>query len=181
MTSRSHAVSRLFNPLSSRQNRLGRLLVGSLCLAGALATLSPAAQAQRFTPAGNGRQVTDTETGLTWLRCAVGQRWTGSACTGTATAFDWPSALAYAQAYAAQTGVAWRLPNVKEQLSLVETGTHFPALDPVVFDQQGYDRVWTSTPSANNPQVAWTVEFFEGTANLYELYAQAPIHLVRGR
>lgn len=158
-----------------------RRLAG-LCLAGLLTcTLSTAAQAQRFTPNANGRQVTDSQTGLIWLRCAVGQRWTGSACTGTATVFDWPAALAYAQAYAAQTGVAWRLPNVKEQLSLVETYTRYPAIDPVVFDQQGYATVWTSTPSANTPQVAWTVGWFDGHANLSELYAQLPIHLVRGR
>lgn len=40
----------------------------------------------RFTDNGNGT-VTDTKTGIMWKRCAEGQIWTGSTCSGTAAGY----------------------------------------------------------------------------------------------
>ncbi len=40
----------------------------------------------------NGGQVKDTQTGLVWQRCVLGQAWDGAACTGNLTPQDWPSA-----------------------------------------------------------------------------------------
>lgn len=33
--------------------------------------------------------VTDPTTGLTWMRCSMGQTWDGTTCTGTASTYTW--------------------------------------------------------------------------------------------
>ena len=38
----------------------------------------------------NGAEVKDTQTGLVWQRCMLGQTWEGSACSGNVTPQDWP-------------------------------------------------------------------------------------------
>ena len=35
----------------------------------------------------------DTETGLIWMRCVLGQEWTGTNCQGKATKFNWWNAI----------------------------------------------------------------------------------------
>ena len=42
----------------------------------------------RFTFGDNGL-VTDKETGITWTRCALGQKWDGTTCSGKANTYDW--------------------------------------------------------------------------------------------
>jgi hypothetical protein len=73
----------------------------------------------------NDTEVLDKKTGLIWQRCALGMSWNGSTCSGTATSHTWEDALAQAATAATNTGVAWRVPNAKELLSLYE-----PACDP---------------------------------------------------
>ncbi|MDP2902572.1 MAG: hypothetical protein Q8N96_05635 [Methylovulum sp.] len=44
---------------------------------------TPTTPTSDFTDNNDGT-VTHKTTGLTWMRCAMGQTWTGAACTGTA-------------------------------------------------------------------------------------------------
>ncbi len=82
--------------------------------------------AQRFTDNGDG-SVTDTVTGLVWLKDA-----------GCLPAANWATAIADANTLAAgQCGLAdgskagdWRLPNLKELESLVDVAAAHPALTP---------------------------------------------------
>jgi hypothetical protein len=107
--------------------------------------------------------VTDTLTGLIWLQQAD--------CFGLLT---WEVALTAANELAdgacglADGSVAgdWRLPNVREQQSLIDYGSVMPALpDPHPFDfPDGWPPpYWTSTTVADDNDLrAWTVGLYNG-------------------
>jgi hypothetical protein len=70
---------------------------------------------ERFTDNGDGT-LTDTQSGMMWMRCALGQRWTGSRCSGKPQALTWKSAQDAASALNAAGGYAnhadWRMPHI---------------------------------------------------------------------
>lgn len=53
----------------------------------------------------------------------------------------------------------WRMPNVKELSSLVNSGKDYPALDDAWFPNTKASRYWCSDASAGHPDMAWTVSF----------------------
>lgn len=59
----------------------------------------------------------DPATGLIWMRCSIGQTWTGSTCSGTPIKLNWQDANDYFQIFN-QNGFAgktnWRLPRIEE-------------------------------------------------------------------
>ncbi len=105
--------------------------------------------------------VTDTRTSLMWKRCSEGQNWTGATCSGTATELTWPEAVNAASAsdYAGYSD--WRLPNVKELGSLVETCRTMPAINVTMFPNTPMTpnpSYWTSSPTPGIPS-AWFMGF----------------------
>jgi hypothetical protein len=132
------------------------------CLAGMTRTKPDA----RYVDHGDGT-VTDVVTGLMWMRCAEGQAWSGTACTGTGTSYTW--AEAHQQAAAASAAVVagyadWRLPNIKELVSLVEWACSSPAMNTTVFPGAPNEEFWSSTPFyADFPDSGRTVRFWTGT------------------
>ena len=128
-----------------------------------------------------------SKTGLMWDSCSYGQ--TGTACTGTASNYNWQQA--FAAVASANTNnykgfSDWRLPNVKELMSMVEKCRKNPAVNDEVFPltstaSGGY---WSSTVVSNIATQARYVEFFNGeifnnTTRLLRTQAK-PIRLVRG-
>ena len=125
-----------------------------LVLASFLSLLSSAAQAACFadTPltrpderyqaveGSNGGQVKDTQTGLVWQRCVVGQAWDGAACTGNSTPQDWPTATK-----AAAAAKPWRLPTQAELEGLIEKSCNKPALNNNWFGSGPMGWFWTAT------------------------------------
>ncbi|MDD3761278.1 MAG: DUF1566 domain-containing protein [Acidithiobacillus sp.] len=79
-------------------------------------------QAGRYLDNGDGT-VTDTETGLQWMRCSLGQAWDGTSCVGEAEGYTWQEALDAAEELNRKGGYAghrdWRLPSIEELHSLV--------------------------------------------------------------
>lgn len=101
----------------------------------------------RFRPSADADEVLDTQTGLVWRRCAIGQTWNGLSCAGVPQRLDWFTALARGQLEAGQTGKAWRLPNVKELGSILDHARSGTALiDAQAFPATQPDFFWTSTP-----------------------------------
>ena len=132
------------------------------CLAAASASF---AQAPRYTVttvvySGDvaSNAVLDTRTGLTWRRCAEGQVWNGTTCTGSALTFTHEAALTRA---AAQTP-AWRLPNVKELSSIADKALQNPAIDSTAFPAAPSNYFWSASPYVGNPSGAWVVSFGDG-------------------
>jgi hypothetical protein len=131
-----------------------------------LVSLVGAAQASPFFVSADGAEVTDSKTGLIWRRCAQGMTLAPVAgvlsCTGTVTTFTHEAALAHARAQAASTGVAWRLPNVKELSSIVDRSRSSPSIDPVAFPATPASTFLSSSPSVESPNLVWAVEFSHG-------------------
>ncbi|NDY92843.1 Lcl C-terminal domain-containing protein [Ideonella livida] len=138
----------------------------------------------RVPPAGDryqaqGDAVLDRHTGLLWQRCALGQAWTGTVCTGTATTLGWRDALAQALGTAGSTGLPWRLPNAKELASLIDPREETPATDPGAFPNPGTRHFWTSTAAVGQPDRAWGVDFDYGHVASYAMTQLHGVRLVR--
>ena len=116
--------------------------------------------AGRFTNNGNGT-VTDNLIGLIWLKNAN--------CWGLLT---WSQALTYANGLLnGQCGLTdgsspsdWRLPNIKEMLSLVDYDYDQPAMwGWQFFDNVQSNIYWSSSTNANYTDYAWGVDLAHGT------------------
>ncbi|MBD3768229.1 MAG: DUF1566 domain-containing protein, partial [Gammaproteobacteria bacterium] len=83
----------------------------------------------RYELLSGGAEVKDKKTGLIWQRCPLGMSWNGTTCAGTATPYNWENALAQAATEATNTSKPWRLPNLKELKSLVETACYGQAIN----------------------------------------------------
>lgn len=148
-----------------------------LCLLGLMPV---AASAQPFAISIDGTEVTDQKTGLVWRRCSEGMSWNGSTCAGTASAFTHEAALQYAATQASSTGVAWRLPNVKELASIVDRSRNNPAIDPTAFPAAPVSSFWSASPAAGISVYAWYVNFYSGNVYGYwRIYGGYSVRLVR--
>ena len=100
-------------------------------LAFLLLLVAPLAQAT-FTINNDGT-VTDPTTGLTWMRCAMGQTWNGTTCTGTASTYtyDQANALTGTVTFAGQSD--WRLPNIRELQTIMNLSAYGPSIDSTAF------------------------------------------------
>ncbi len=113
----------------------------------------------------NNGSVNHTPTGLTWQRCAVGQSWTGSTCSGSATTFTWDAAKLLTSSFAGKTD--WRLPTEDELVSLVNYSQSYPAMNATIFPNASSWAFWSGSPSRVSPTYAWTVNFGYGEVNPY--------------
>ena len=101
----------------------------------------------RYTVSVDGQEVTDNRTKLIWRRCAEGMSWNGSTCAGSVINFaEQVTALQHAAAQADSTGLAWRLPNIKELSSIIDRSRADPAIDSAVFPVTRASAFWSATP-----------------------------------
>ena len=129
-----------------------------------LVRAGPPPTTPRFTVAADGQEVTDELTGLVWRRCAEGLAFDGLTCSGAAmTLFTHRAALQHAAGEAAGSGLAWRVPNIKELSSLVDRRFFNPPVDPAVFPNTLMTVVWSATPYLGNTRyLAWGINFAAG-------------------
>lgn len=102
----------------------------------------------------NGAQFTDTQTKLTWQRCAVGQKFEeGAGCVGTPQEIPW--------ARAKKMDGAWRLPTKDEMATLVSSAC-LKSVNTEVLPGINLQHpiFWTSTETA--PGLTWTVNLNSG-------------------
>ena len=132
----------------------------------------------RYVNNGDGT-VTDNETGLMWSRCSQGQ--SGEYCaTGTVSYTTWTSALTAANASTLAGHDDWRLPNIMELQSLVETGCYNPSINTTMFPVTASTYYWSSTTYAPNASNAWGVYFNVGSLLAYSKSNGYAVRLVRG-
>jgi hypothetical protein len=124
----------------------------------------------RFVDNGDGT-VTDNLTGLIWLKDGICTDTIGGV---TGPKMIWQDALTFCNNLAnGQCGLTddseagnWRLPNIKELLSLIDYGRSNPAMpagsDLFIFISSTY---WSSTTYANSADGAWYVDFYDGLGN----------------
>jgi len=153
-----------------------RCLARTLLLLGMTLPLAHAATIDN----GNGT-VTDPATGLTWMRCSMGQTWTGNTCSDTAQLYNWSNARAITLTFAGQSD--WRVPSVRELQTLVDRSQASPSLDRVAFPATPLADFWSATSLvSSSSSYAWTVNFEVGSALAsarFKNVGQA-VRLVRG-
>ena len=137
------------------------------------------AQAQFF---GSGHTVKDVTTGVTWLRCSVGQAWDPSVetCTGEIVKLNHEEiAIALTQAKE-QLGGDWRLPSQEELMSLICDNCPPPKINSKYFPNLSSEAYWTGDKNWMNPRTYWTVNFMTGhTYNRFFPYQRLPVLFVK--
>jgi hypothetical protein len=130
--------------------------------------------------------VADTSTRLMWQGCSAGQQ--GSDCTPVADMMDWQSSLAFCEGLTWGGFDDWRLPNVRELHSLVDTTRERPAIDDHAFPNTPYygpithnnaGQYWSSTARSYN-SFALYVAFGTGFSHFYEQPEDRHVRCVRG-
>ncbi len=134
---------------------------------------------QPFAISADGSEVTDQKTGLIWRRCAEGLSWNGATCAGTPTTFTHEAALQYAAAQAVTTGLPWRLPNIKELVSITDRSSTNPAIDATAFPGTPASPFWSATPYVGVPTYAWYLSAYDGTVLGYYRVDSHYVRLVR--
>jgi hypothetical protein len=110
--------------------------------------------------------VNDTQTRLTWERAP------------DLIPRVWSQAAPYCSALDLN-GKGWRLPSVKELMTLVDESRWGPAIDPVAFPGTPSDYFWTSSTLASFPMFVWTVFFGKGTAAVFDMSIPRVVRCVR--
>ena len=121
----------------------------------------------RFKDAGLGI-VTDTQSGLTWMRCPLGMHWKDNNCIDVPDREVWSDARIVLTTLNEDGGYAnfrdWRLPTLEELSTLVESKCYEPAINSEIFPSTPHIGFWTSTEDAHYRQGAWLVYFLNGVS-----------------
>ncbi|WP_167882283.1 DUF1566 domain-containing protein [Leptospira langatensis] len=121
--------------------------------------------------------------GLYWKTCSEGQA--DPTCSGTPTLGDWTwasnvcSNLNVAPGYAGFT--TWRLPTMKELLTLVYLGSSTPLVESTYFPNSGASGYWTSTQNADSSVQAYAIDFNLGSSMSYNKASSFAVRCVSGR
>lgn len=116
----------------------------------------------------DGDTVSDLASGLEWQRADSG------------TARSWADALSYCGALSLAGHADWRLPEVKELVSIVDFTRWSPALDRTLFGVTvGNGLYWSSTTAAGVSSDAWALSTNHGTTGQVRKTNAAYVRCVR--
>lgn len=108
------------------------------CVKGPIAPSAPA-----FADQGDGT-IRETVTNLIWQKCLLGQT-NDASCTGAASTMNWATAVDACNNLSLG-GLAWRLPNRNEIISLLDfTKNAAPAIDTTYFPNNPTGNSWTGS------------------------------------
>jgi len=171
-----------------------KYLVLALCMSGALMTHPAVADIKGFSVEEDGEGVI-TKGKLMWMRCALGQTWTGSTCKGEAKTYTWNQAMALRHSYAGHSD--WRLPTREELLSIrycskgvmklddgrsaCNTGYQQPTINLKDFPNTPSAWFWSASPYAAGTDNAWVVFFNFGSDGWGYKGSYYSVRLVRGQ
>jgi Protein of unknown function (DUF1566) len=160
---------------------MNRILI-SLALTCALGLYCGNANAGSFV-AGTGTlagTVADNTTNLMWQQCSDGLS-DANCATGTAALVTWDNAISYCEGLSLGGFSDWRLPNIKELLSIVDmTLATAPAIN-ATFPNTISSSYWSSTSYAPNTTSAWIVLFNYGGAGSSNKAVAIYVRCVRGQ
>ena len=104
-----------------------------------------------YTDNGDGT-ITDNATGLEWVASPT--------AAGVGGTYTWAGAITACEGLTYAGHSDWRLPNIKELISIVDYGRSNPCIDPL-FTCESYP-YWSSTTYASDAIYAWSVYFYSG-------------------
>lgn len=121
-----------------------------LSMTALLLSLSPSVASASFINNGDGT-VTDTSTGLMWQQT-------------TSSWGNWATALAYCEDLTTGGYTDWRLPNIKELLTIFDLSRHDPAIDDTVFSLTNTLQYspYSSTTVPDSPSLVYYVSHITG-------------------
>jgi hypothetical protein len=120
---------------------------------------------------------TDTRTGLTWMRCALGQEWDGKQCASVAKGFTWGQAMALKHIFAGHTD--WRMPNINELNGILDSTRTNPSIDISIFPGTPSAYFWSSLIESSS-NLAWGTNFKDGNTIYGSTGFNNHVRLVRG-
>ena len=126
-----------------------------------------------FVDNGNGT-VTDTASGLIWQQDGPRD------VHGIYVKMTWKEALAYCEALDLGSETDWRLPTIKELVSLVDPSRYNPAIDTTCFPNTEFSEYFSSTTHAPLTSGAKCVHFGFGTNQWDHKYYYKYVRAVRG-
>ena len=121
----------------------------------------------RYIDNGDGT-VTDTVTRLMWQQETA------------PVTMTWEQALAYGETSTLGGYSDWRLPSVKELLSLVDRTQLDPSISTTFIPDTAASYYWSSTSGFSDPNGAWNVSFKWGFGGIYQKSNIYYVRLVRG-
>jgi len=135
----------------------------------------------RFIISRDSDAVLDVVTRKAWQRCPLGysisdpgtpKRLDDDTCVqGETYTFTWQAALQAAAEL--DDTLQWRLPNIKELNTIVESGCAWPAIDNIIFPDTVSQAFWSSTPYTD--LLARSVSF--DTGRLADSLRSLPLHV----
>ncbi len=134
--------------------------------------------------------VTDSETGLMWQKCSLGQVWNAGADANSGSddscdsadplpTYTWQVALAKANEDNSFAYSNWRLPNINEMRTLVEYACTNPSINSTIFPNTIARTYWLSTIYADNNEKVWQMTFLNGSAYMSDKSEEYNVRLVR--
>lgn len=176
-------------------------------IATVLLAASMGAQAEPFFANKDGNLIWDKATGLVWMRCTLGQTWSGTTCTGQAKEYTFDGAQQASRELNASGGYAraadWQMPSVRSLASLRDCSTGFktettdiqdgqapvaerckigatsPTVDAIAFPGSPDSWNWSSSPYLGDDDVAWSVSFGNGVVSYGYRSGNSHIRLAR--
>ena len=130
-----------------------------------LSSVDETASTDDFVDNGDGT-ITDSDRGLMWMQCSLGQTYDAGECSGDASELTWQQALQAAHGYEFAELTGWRLPNIKELATITERACVRPSINETLFPSTQSDDYWTSTPSMFDADRAWVIAFFNSSNSL---------------
>jgi len=126
--------------------------------------------------------ILDRFSGLIWKRCVAGL--SGDYCDeGEQLKMSWLQALMYADKVTNdETEVlttSWRLPNIKELQSTIETQCEEPALNPFIFPNIPLEYVWSGTPHTHHTDSSYYLQYQNSIIFYGSREEHLLVHLVR--
>ena len=143
------------------------------CVRGTTTATAPPGSGSRYAAVENGLVILDRVTGLRWQEPGPTQ-WTGYYWP---FGFNWTDAMAFcAKNTVALPGAGWRLPTVRELLSINDRKNYLVSLNPI-FKPCSTD-FWSSTLWVDS-KAAWKISFYGGGENAADYLNLTDTHAVR--
>lgn len=138
--------------------------------------------AEQYKDNGDGT-LTDNQSKLTWMRCSLGQVWSGTTCTGKPSTHTWESAKAETCILNEKGGYAgrsdWRVPQIPELAMIVERQCSNPRTNLALFPETPANYFWTATEPAD-PGNAYVLSFGDEGAKYKSREEALVVRLVSG-